>query len=272
MEQAQYLDSINELISDRVTVFNNKNSITDRNNLLPDADYPLKDNYWFRISDVICVYVDMRNSTKLNAKDDSSNTASIYDLFSGTAVRIFHNFESSYIDVKGDGVFALFNKNQVFRAFAAAISFKTFASEKFKPLANKKVKDVDVGFHMGIDQKTVIVKQVGIRDDSGRDSRKNEIWAGKTINMAAKLASKSGDNELWVSDRYFESLDDQELIIKSCGCSNGQPSGNKSNLWELPVSLEGDPNFDFAEARVLKSIWCQIHGKEWCEKILELDN
>lgn len=122
---------------------------------------------------------------------------------------------------------------------------------------------------MGIDQKTVLVKQIGLKDDNSRDSRKNEVWAGKPINMASKLASKSKDNELFISERFFEKIKDQELVTKSCGCSGGKDTGEKVDLWKK-VDLN-DENFDFDSAHVLESIWCPIHGKEWCEKILELD-
>lgn len=141
---AQYLDSVENIISDRVSIFKNQNSITDRNSLPSDGNYPLKNNHWYKIPDVICIFVDIRGSTKLSATTHDKSTASVYELFTGCAVKIFHEFEASYIDIKGDGVFALFNKNEVFRAISAAISFKTFASEKFKPLVKNKIKNIDI--------------------------------------------------------------------------------------------------------------------------------
>lgn len=270
MTQTQYIDSAKQIIDDRIAVFKKTNSITDRNKIPADGVYPLKDNYWFKIPDVICVYVDIRNSSAMSASSHDKSTASVYELFTGTAVRLFHDFRASYIDVKGDGVFALFNRDEVFRSLAAAVTFKTFASESFVPLVKEKLGNLSVGFHMGIDQKTVLVKQVGLKDDDDRDSRKNEVWAGKPINMAAKLASRSKDNELHISDRYFERFDGKELVLKSCGCSNNQTSGKKADLWEK-VDVSEDGHFDFKTAYLLKSLWCITHGKEWCEGILELD-
>lgn len=271
-ENKQFLLSIESIIADRVEVFKKVNSITDRNSLPSNGNYPQTDNQWYKIKNVICVFVDIRGSTQLSATNHDNSTASIYDLFTGTAIRIFHEFRASYMDIKGDGVFALFNGNQVFRALAAAVSFKTFANETFKPLVKKKTDNkVDIGFHMGIDQKTVLVKQVGLKDAEGRDSRKNEVWAGKTINMASKLASKSTDNEVWVSDRYFQNLNNKDLVVKSCGCSSGQITGEKKDLWtEKDVSEFGI--FDFDKVHILHSYWCKIHGAEWCQKILQLDS
>lgn len=270
MSQSQYLDSIEEIISDKVSEFQDSGITVTVQDKIPLGDFPM--NTWLRIPDVICIFVDIRGSTKLSATTHDKSTASVYEFFTGTAVKIFHELGASYIDIKGDGVFALFNKEEVFLALAAAISFKTFVSEKFIPQMQKEIPNLDIGVHMGIDQKTVLVKQVGLRDDASRDSRKNEVWAGKPINMAAKLASRSRDDELWVSERFFHNLKNNELVMKSCGCFvNGQSNNIKIDLWQ-ETDLSDDDNFDFDKAFVLKSVWCKNHGKEWCTNIINLDN
>ncbi len=268
MSKEQYLDGIRELIEEKTAEFSSNNvSVIERNTLPANGNY--QQNCWYKIPDVICIFVDIRGSTRLSASVHDKSTASVYELFTGTAVKLFHEHGASYIDIKGDGVFALFNSDEVFKAFASAISFKTFASESFKKLVNAKAPDIDIGFHMGMDQKTILVKQVGIRDAEGRDSRKNEVWAGKTINMAAKLASKSKDDELWISDRFFGKLNN-ELILKSCGCENRAYTGEKKGLWNS-VDVSEDANFDFKNAYILKSCWCVHHGKDWCQEILKLN-
>ncbi len=37
------------------------------------------------------------------------------------------------------------------------------------------------------------------------------------------------------------------------------------------MDLSEDDRFDFDTAHVLESLWCKIHGNEYCEIILELD-
>ncbi len=266
---SQYLGSIEEIISDKIAEFDDSEILVTDLDRIPLGEFKM--NLWYKIPDVICIFADVRGSTKLSATSHDKSTASVYELFTGTAVKIFHEFGASYIDVKGDGVFALFNKEEVFLALAAAISFKSFALDKFIPKVRGKTSNLDIGAHIGIDQKTVLVKQIGLKDDESRDSRKNEVWAGKPINMAAKLASKSHDDELWVSDRFFDNLNNEDLVIKSCGCA---PDGQKnviSDLWK-EIDISSDDNFDFDKAFVLRSVWCLEHGKEWCEKIINLDN
>ena len=272
MTQERYVDAIHSLISERERVFGIENTITNRNTLLTDGAYPLADNQWIKIPDVVCVFVDIRNSTGLSATLHDKSTASIYELFTGTAIRMFHLFKAEYIDIKGDGVFALFSKDQVHRAFAAAMSFKTFAGDSFLRLVKQKLPEtLSVGFHMGIDQKTVLVKKLGLKNAEGRDIRQNEVWAGKPINMAAKLAALSNDGELFVSGRFYHNLSQNILVQRSCGCTVGSSArGARVPVWEIVEKPEGSP-FDFEKIYKIKTFWCVNHGKKWCEDIIALD-
>lgn len=64
--------------------------------------------------------------------------------------------------------------------------------------------NLDIGCHLEIDRKNCIVRKVGFKKYDDRTDRQNEVWAGKPVNMAAKLASKSNHSELLVSYRYFK--------------------------------------------------------------------
>ena len=272
LAEDQLPSSYREIIDEQLAIYDDGRSITVENRIPDTPDIPIENQrHWLRIPDVICVYVDMMASTKLSAETHDSSTAGAYQLFTGTAVRLFSAFEAPYIDVRGDGVFALFDSSQPFRALAAATTFKTFAHEEFVPLVKKET-DVPVGTHLGVDQKTVLVRKLGFKRNRGRTDRQNEVWAGKPVNMAAKLAALSEDNELHVSDRYYQNIQ-HDLAIMSCGCSytsTGRVEGGKKPLWtELDVSE--DDRFDFDKAHCLSSIWCIVHGAEYCEAILQLD-
>ena len=125
---------IKDVIQSQIEIFNNGSSITYRNEIPDTNEIPINNpNHWLRIPDVICVFVDMLGSTKLSASKHEKGTARVYQLFTNTAVRLFHELDAPYIDVKGDGVFALFNSNQIYRSLVAAVSFKTFAELEFIP-------------------------------------------------------------------------------------------------------------------------------------------
>lgn len=254
-----------EVIEEQVSIYNVGRSIQVMNTIPDTPHIPIQDpSHWLRIPNVICVYVDMMGSTRLSAEAQDRSTAGAYQLFTGTAVRLFSAFGSPYIDVRGDGVFALFNQNQPYTALAAAVTFKTFAKVVFVPKIRDKT-GVDVGSHIGIDQKTVLVRKIGLKRYGSRTDRQNEVWAGKPVNMAAKLASLSDNDELLTSTRFFTNLKDEHALF-TCGC----PNGIKTNLWsEKDLSL--DEGFDFQVAYSLKSSWCRKHGQEYCEAILALD-
>ena len=201
-----YPESIANLIEARKEIFHSTISITNRNTLVPGGNYLT--TCWYKIPNIISLFVDIRWSTELSASSHhEKTTAAIYEFFTGTAIRIFHEMWAEYIDIKWDWVFALFSSNKIHTAFAAAITFKTFAEKTFKPLVDRKLSnEVNIGYHMWMDQKTVLVKQLWLKDSEWRDSRKNEVRAWKPINMSAKLASLSNDWELFVSDRFYNNL------------------------------------------------------------------
>lgn len=253
-----------KVIDDELAIFPQTVSITDRNKLPQTHEIPIENpTLWFKVKDVICVFVDMKGSTKLSANSHEKSTASVYRLFTSTAIKLFHEFDAPYIDVKGDGVFALFNSNQPYRALCAAVTFKTFAQEEFLKKAKDKT-GIEVGYHIGIDQKTLLVRKLGLKMVNDRSDRQNEVWAGKTVNMASKLASMA-DSTIYISDRYFENLTDDKSIY-SCECS-----ANLTSLWS-EVDVSENDLFDFDTAYKLGSNgWCGTHGKEYCEHLLKQD-
>lgn len=179
-------------------------------------------------------------------------------------MRLLARFEAPYIDVRGDGAFALFDRQQPYRALCAAVTFKTFADLVFRPKMRERWA-VDVGSHIGIDERSVMVRKIGLKRYSGRTDRQNEVWAGKPVNMASKLASRSDHNQVLVSDRFFKRLKD-ERATKTCGC----PNGEKGDLW-TEVDLSAEKMFDFDKGYRLGSSWCEKHGKEFCDGLLAAD-
>lgn len=257
--------AVENVIQQELDIFSDTVSITNINTLPDTKKIPLENpTHWLKIPNVICSFVDMEGSTKLSASLHERSTARAYRLFTETAIRIFAEFDAVYIDVKGDGVFALFDYDQPYTALAATVSFKSFVAEYFTPKIKEKT-GLDIGGHFGIDQKTVLVRKFGFKRYDGRTDRQNEVWAGKPVNMSAKLASMSTGNRLWVSERYFKNLKD-ERATHSCGC----PDGKKVSLW-CKEDLSQENKFDFDVAYSLGSNWCGKHGKSFCAELVKLD-
>jgi len=228
---------------------------------------PLEKPHWLRIKSIVAVYGDMVGSTKLSVRSGrrATTTASIYELFTGTWVRILNEFGAKYIDIQGDGALGLFDgRGARYHALCAAVTFKTFSKKWIEGWVKKKTGDTaEIGASFGMDEYPVMVKRIGMR---GRE-RQKEVWAGKPINIAVKLAALAKSNQLLVSDRLYKAFN-SDLIYLSCGCKNGKYTGEKVPLWE-PLSLE-DKEFGFDTAYVLTANWCSIHGDEYCKAILAL--
>lgn len=273
---SMFTDSINDLISETTSKYEAGVEIKAVVDIPTNQkSFQLEGNKWLKIDDVICVFLDMKNSTQLSANKHDKSTAAIYEYFTGTAVKMLDKFGASYIDVRGDGAFGLFNKSQIYHAFACAVTFKSFVQEVINH--NISIGELKINCHIGMDQKTVLVKKIGMRTIEDENDRQNEVWAGKPVNMASKLASIGGANDITVSERVFEKFksDDSDYVIRSCGCVKGVPSDNKVDLWQTldlnTLGLKESRNFDFDFAYVLKSAWCENHGQEYCEESLKLD-
>ncbi len=262
-----FIEEIQNIINEAQKRYQEGEKIELKDKIPQGDDFPLETNKWFRIDDVVCVFIDMKNSTQLSAQKQDKFTASIHQYFTDTAVKILNHFDASYIDVKGDGAFGLFEKSKIYHAFCAAITFKTFSVNILSTEVNLG-DDKKVSCHIGMDMKTVLVKRLGLRKIEGKTLKQNEVWAGKPVNMAAKLASLGNENELIASERVFGVFlaDGSELVLKSCGC----PNGEKKKFWNR-IDLD-DPKFDFDKAyKIDTSGWCKKHGIEYCENILKLD-
>jgi class 3 adenylate cyclase len=161
----------------------------------------------------------------------------------------------------------LFDYNRVHTALAAVVSFETFVANEFTPRVKEATDGVVIGGHYGIDCRTVLVRKLGLKIVDGRSDRQNEVWAGKPVDMAAKLASKSTGNTVLASDRYYKMLNGERVLL-SCGCGNA--GREKKSLWSKE-DLSGDDRFDFDTAMVLRSNWCKTHGKEYIRDIVKYD-
>lgn len=258
-----------EALTKQLEIFSQEVVIRESQDVPSSEEFPyLNPQEWVKVPSIICVYVDMRGSTALSADERDKTTAAAYQLFTGTAVRMFSAFNAAYIDVRGDGAFAIFDKAYPHVALASAITFKTFCAEVIIPKLRDRT-GADVGNHIGIDQRVVLVRKIGFKRRRDSQDWNNEVWAGRPVNMAAKLASLSKDTEIIVSDRYYKTLKNEKALY-ACGCGDWGILG-PTHLWSS-VDLSWDSNFDFDTAYKLKSNWCATHGSEYCTALVNADS
>ena len=237
---------------------------------------PANRGRWFQIPGVSAVFADLKNSTELNANHGPKVAAYAYTHFDRAMTVIFRQFFAKYIEVQGDGAFGLFSgKGSRYNAAACAVTMRTLVEREVAPLFQD---DTQSGWNLtagiGIDHGTLLVRRLGLRG-----TELNEVWAGNPVNMAAKLSSQAGPNQVMVSERVFNQYKGasklrRRALLWSCGCHDGiegggldVPEGETSRLWEQ-IAAPDNIGLDFESMHRLKSAWCKTHGPQFCEAII----
>lgn len=202
---------------------------------------------WIRIKDAVVVVVDLKNSTKLTWDKQAKTSARIYEAVTGNCVRLVKQFDPGFVDIQGDGLFAVFGGEMRYqRAMCAAITIKTFSEKRLMPAMSDHVPEElrDTGLKVGMAAGMLAVKRVGKSRDQSEP-----IWAGKQVNWASKCAGAADAHELIVTERVFNKFAENDFIRYSCDC------GDPSDLWS-----------DFEVTKLPEEAWkCKRLGSSWCE-------
>lgn len=216
---------------------------------------------WYRTDDVVSVFCDLQNSTRLGIRQYAKSSAKTYEAATGGAVQALAAFDPEYMDIQGDGVYALFSGLRRYeRAFCAGVTVRTWSETTLVPALNKKFGDrfPKTGFKVGVAASRLLGKRIGIRGTH------EPVWPGKAVNYSAKLAQEAGRHEVLVTDRVYEQLKRNDYVRLSCGCGS---FGVPRSLWASRFSGKLPAGED--QVYVLTSAWCGEHGDEFCAAIME---
>ncbi len=218
---------------------------------------------WKRIRDVVALVADLKNSTQLSFRRHPQTSARVYEAVTGSCARLVEDFSPEFVDIQGDGLFALFHGDKAReRALCTGVTIKTFSERHLVPGINGMPGSMpdyvpdETGFKVGLASGVLAVKKVGVRGKS------EPVWAGKPVNWASKCAQKADAHQLIATSTVFNAFSDNEYVTHSCGCG-----GSPTELWS-DTRVEKLPE-DHADCKVLRSGWCVKHGAEFCRAILE---
>jgi len=240
-----------------------KPDVADKDDALDVDDLPIKSRTWHKVKDAVAVVSDLKNSTLLGTNKHAASTAAIYQAATGSVVKIYNRFDADFIAIQGDGAFALFwGADRYERAICTGITVKTFSIDLERKLYEKWEALPETGFKVGIGNSDLLVKRIG----TPRNPNEQEpVWAGKAVNFATKSAQAANPGELVVTGGVWEAIGTNDYIVASCPCHGG-PSLGIWDDFEIPKIPAGDAD---STGRVLRSAWCETHGVEYCEAILE---
>lgn len=231
---------------------------------LSDLELYAERRTWKRVEDVVVVVSDLKGSTKLDFGGHANTSARLYESVMGNCARIVDRFSPSFVDLQGDGMFAMYHGERRYeRALCAGITLKTFSENVLVPRVQQHLPDrfPDTGLKVGLHAGTIVAKQVGIRGS------REPIWAGKPVNWAFKAAQKADAHQLVATRKVFQKFESNDYVTHSCGCQSGEYVGSFSYLWsDFAVDTLPDTT---AECMVLRSGWCDDHGDDFCQAILD---
>jgi class 3 adenylate cyclase len=226
---------------------------------------------WKKIENVVVVSADLKGSTKLSFGKHAQTSARLYQAVTGNMVRLVSPFDPEFIDIQGDGLFALFHGERRYeRAMCAAITLKTFSEHELVPAIENSMPDrfPDTGLKVGMAAGILAVKKVGVRGTN------EPVWAGKPVNWATKCAAAADANQLIVTRKVFQKFEQNDYVTHSCDCGTNPETGEREpgrvqpkELWS-DTRVEALPETD-TDCKLLKSCWCVNHGDEFCTAILE---
>lgn len=246
-----------------------------RRNEVPDEG-PTNKGVWYQIPNVTAVFADLKRSTELSTEGKAVDAAFAYTYFIRAMALILDRFSARYVDIQGDGIFGLFSGDRsTFLAAAAAITMRTQVQREVAArFRNDASADWKLTAGIGVDCGSLLVRRLGLRG-----TKQNEVWAGKPVNVAAKLSSIADSNGVVVSQRVFDQYEGasqlrKRALLHSCGCEGDvQGSGLAAPLRETVYLWDRDAvpqglGLDFENLFRLGSKWCETHGAEFCETIV----
>jgi len=222
---------------------------------------------WKRIENTVVVATDLKGSTRISYTKQDRVGARVYQASTGNCSRIVQRFGAKFVDVQGDGLFAIFHGDfAAEQAIAAAFTLKSFSVSALARIIDEQLgadlpEGFETGLKIGIDAGTLLAKRIGVRGDHNEP-----VWAGKPVNYATKCAQAADRHELIVTDRFFKLVEEIDYVVYSCGCAGGEPGQTPGPLWrQTEVETLGDHSSckTFPQA----SSWCPHHGDEFCAAI-----
>lgn len=230
---------------------------------------PLGTPNWKRIEDTVVVSADLKNSTAISYSKQDRVGARMYEASTGGAVRVVNQFEPDFVDIQGDGIFAIFHGERAHeRAIAAAFTLKSFSANGLSPLLKEYLGEQapvigESGLKIGVAGGTLLAKRVGVRGEH------NEVvWAGRPVNFATKCAAAGDRHDIIATKSVFDAVKHSDYIVFSCGCVLGQDASAPRPLWaEHEVEALGESH-STAYIYPGPSAWCVRHGNDFCAAIL----
>ncbi|KAB1636147.1 adenylate cyclase [Ellagibacter isourolithinifaciens] len=198
-------------------------------NRLPKNDELTFDNSY--LSWISAIFIDIRESTELMARDDQEYVAKIVRCFTSELIEILRGEDNlREIGIRGDCVYAVYTtpkKRDIDNVFDLAVWCNTYLNMLNAVLRKRGLDTLRAGIGLGVGHDHVI--KAGRK---GVDINAH-VWMGDAVSTASKLSGygqKDHRQRIWMSSLFYNNIIDIEVERNSeakswFSKSSGEPHG-----------------------------------------------
>lgn len=173
------------------------------------------------------LFVDIRNSTKMQDENGKKNMVKIYKMFARLVTRAIEDNKGKVMQIVGDGMLCIFankDKNSGQHAIDTVKSINTYIEESYNPNVESLWK-IKCGF--GVCSGHVLMTRIGTR---GKNKCCQMAFPSSVTNYASKYCGHAKGGQVVFDNETFNQLD-----------KGDQDSSQKSNLDDFgQVNILGD--------------------------------
>lgn len=150
------------------------------------------------------MFVDMRNSTKMQDANGRNNMLKIYKMFAKLVTRAVEENDGKVMQIVGDGLLCLFinkSKNSGQHAIDAVRSINTYIKESYNPIVEP---DWKIKCGMGVCSGHILITRIGTR---GKNKCCQLAFPSSVTNYASKCCENAGENEVVLDESTYEQID-----------------------------------------------------------------
>lgn len=150
------------------------------------------------------MFVDMRNSTKMQDANGGNNMLKIYKMFAKLVTKAVEENCGKVMQIVGDGLLCLFinkSKNSGQHAIDAVRSINTYLKESYNPIVEP---DWEIKCGMGVCGGHILITRIGTR---GKNKCCQLAFPSSVTNYASKCCENAGENEVLLDENTFEQID-----------------------------------------------------------------
>lgn len=151
------------------------------------------------------MFVDMRNSTKMQDANGRKNMLKIYKMFAKLVTRAVEENCGKVMQIVGDGLLCLFvNENKINsgqHAIDAVRSINTYIKESYNPIVEP---DWKIKCGIGVCSGHILITRIGTR---GKNKCCQLAFPSSVTNYASKCCDNAGENEVVLDEITYEQID-----------------------------------------------------------------